>query len=98
MLLSSFLASSINVSFGIASLSVNFWALSFKTSEASTYFFPCSSIVFICFPNALRSREYINLACSIILLRSDGNISPLVRYSHLSILSDDNANILLLLC
>ena len=35
----------------------------------------------------------MNLACSIILLWSDGNISSLVRNSDLSILPDDNAGI-----
>ena len=38
------------------------------------------------------SGEYVNLTCSIILLWSDGNISWPVRYSYLSILSDDNAD------
>ena len=68
--------------------------LGFKTSKASTYFFCCSSIVFICFWNALPSEEYVKLTCSIILLWSDGNISSPVRYSYLLILPDDNADIL----
>ena len=67
-LLSSFLASSLNVFSGITSLIVNFWVIDFKTSNASTYFFPCSSIGFICFSNAFPSGEHVNLACSIIPL------------------------------
>ena len=54
---------------------------------------PWSSIAFICFSNALPSGKYGNLACSIIQLWSDGNISLPVRCSYLSILPDDNAYI-----
>ena len=53
----------------------------------------CSSIVSICFSNPLPSGEYLSLACSIILLWSDGNISSPLRNSYLSIFPDDNANI-----
>ena len=35
----------------------------------------------------------MNLACSIILFSSNGNISSLVRNSYLSVLPDDNAAI-----
>ena len=35
----------------------------------------------------------VNLVCSIILLWSDGNIYLPVRYSYLSILPDENAEI-----
>ena len=45
-----------------------------------------SLIAFICFSNTLPSGEYVNLACYIILLWSDGNISSPVRYSDFSIL------------
>ena len=48
-----------------------------------------SSIVFICF---LKRGEYVNAACSIILLWSDGNKSSPVRYLYLSILADDGAD------
>ena len=65
----------------------------FKTSKASTCFLSWSSIVFICFSNALLRREYVKLACSIILLWSNGNIFSPVRYSHLSFLPADNAYI-----
>ena len=68
ILLNSFLASSVNVFFRITSLIVNFWVLGFKNFKASNCFFRCSSFVFICFSNALMSGEYLNLACSIILL------------------------------
>ena len=37
--------------------------------------------------------EYINLACSVNLVWSGGNISLLVRQLHLPILPDDNGNI-----
>ena len=67
ILSSSFLSSSLYVFSRIESLIVNFWVLRFKISKASTCFFPCSSIVFICFSNTLPSGEYVNLACSIIL-------------------------------
>ena len=48
---------------------------------------------FYCFLNALPSVEYFDLACSMILLWSDGNISSPVRYSYLSILTEDNADV-----
>ena len=47
--------------------------------------------MFNCFSNALLSAEYVNLACTIIVLWSDGNISSPVRYSYLSILPDNSA-------
>ena len=50
--------------------------------KASTYFFPCTLIVFICFSKAFLKGEYVNFACSIILLWSDGNISSPVMYSY----------------
>ena len=58
-------------------------------------FFPCSSIVFICFSDALPNGEYVNVPCCIILLWSDGNISSPVgySYSYLSILPENNADI-----
>ena len=46
-----------------------------------------------CFLNALPSGEYVNLACSIILLWSEGSISSHLKYSYYSILPDDNADI-----
>ena len=49
----------------------------------STCFFPCSSIVFVCFSKAFPNREYVNLACLISLLLSNGDISSPARYSHL---------------
>ena len=63
-----FSASLGNVFSEITSLIVNFWILGFKTSKASTCFFPCYLIVSICFLSALQSGEYVNLACFIILL------------------------------
>ena len=56
-------------------------------------FFPCSSIVFVCFSNVLPRGEYVNFSCSTILPWSGGNISLPVRYSYLSILPDNNADI-----
>ena len=64
-----------------------------KAFKASTCFITWSSIVFICFSNALPRGEYINFACSITLLWSDVSISSPVRYSYLSILPDDNAEV-----
>ena len=66
---------------------------SFQASKASTCFIPWSSIVFTCFSNALTRGEYVNLACSIILIWSGLNITSPVRYSYLSIFPDDNADI-----
>ena len=68
ILLSLFLASTVNAFSGIQYLIVNFWVTGFKTSKASTCFFPCSTIAFICFSNALLRGKYTNLACSIIYL------------------------------
>ena len=93
ILLSLFLASTINAFSVIQYLIVNFWALGFKTSKASTCFFTCSAITFICFSNALLRGKYTNLACSIIYLWLQSNISSPVRYSFLSIFPDDNADI-----
>ena len=56
-----------------------------KDFKVSICFIPWFSIVFICVSNTLPKGEYVNLACSIILLWSDGNIS--------SILSDNNVDI-----
>ena len=38
-------------------------------------------------------REYINLDCSAVCIRLEGNISPPIRYSYLPILCDDKADI-----
>ena len=56
-------------------------------------FSPWSSIAFICFSNAIPSGENVNVACSIILLGSEGSISSPVRYSCLSVLPDDSDDI-----
>ena len=48
---------------------------------------------YISFPKAFPKGEYANLACSIICLLLKGNISSPVRYSHLLIFPDDNADI-----
>ena len=47
----------------------------------------------VCFFKALAKGEYVNLSSSIIWLLLEGNISSPVRYSYLSILPDDNADI-----
>ena len=41
---------------------------------------------------AFPKGEYANIACSIICLRLEGNISSPLRYSYLSIFPDDNAD------
>ena len=72
----------------------NSWFSSgFKTFKASTCFIPWPSIAFIYFSNALPRGELENLACSIILLWSNGNIFSAIRNPYLSILPDDNAYI-----
>ena len=65
----------------------------FKAFKTSTCFIPSSSSVFICFSNALPGGEYVNWACSFILLWWDDNISLPVRRSCLSILPIDNADV-----
>ena len=47
-----------------------------------------------CISNALPREEYVNLACSVILVWSDVNIPWPVRYSYLQVLPDNNADIL----
>ena len=64
----------------------------FKYFEVSTFFIPCSSIVFIWISKALPRGENLNFACSFIILWSHGNISSHVRY-YLPILPDDSADI-----
>ena len=49
--------------------------------------------MFICFSKAFPNGKYVNLACSIICLWLEGNISSPVRYSYLSILPQDNTDI-----
>ena len=56
-------------------------------------FSPWSSIIFICSSNALPRVKHENLACSITLFWAGGNISLPIRYSYLSILPDDEADI-----
>ena len=65
----------------------------FKAYKTSTSFITWSSIVFMCFSNALPIGKHINWACSIILLRPDSNAFSSIRYSYLSNLSDDDADI-----
>ena len=47
----------------------------------------------VCFSKFFTQREHVNLACSIICLRLEGNISSPVRYSYLSIFPDINVYI-----
>ena len=47
----------------------------------------------MCFSKAFPKGEYANLACSVIYLLLEGNISSPVRYSYLSIFPEDNADI-----
>ena len=65
------------------------------SSSAFIWFSPWSSIAFICFSNALPRGEYVNLAYSVIVIWSDGNISSPVRYFIIfySILADDSTDI-----
>ena len=65
----------------------------FKAYKTSTSFITWSSIVFMCFSNALPIGKHIKWACSIILLRPDSNAFSSIRYSYLSNLSDDDADI-----
>ena len=65
----------------------------FETFKGSSCFIAWSSIVFACFSNALWRGGYIKFACSIIKLLTDDNISSPPRYSYLSIIPEDNADI-----
>ena len=47
----------------------------------------------ICFLKVFSEGEYTNLTCSIICLWLEGNVSSPARYSYLSILPDDKANV-----
>ena len=74
-------------------VSISWSSSGFKAFKASICFIPWSPIVFICFSNALPRGEYVNFAFSFILLWLDDNISSPVRYSYLSVLPYDNADI-----
>ena len=45
------------------------------------------------FSKVFPKQQWVNLACSIILVWSEGKISSPLRYSSLSIFPDDNADI-----
>ena len=60
---------------------------------ASVWFLSRYLIVFGCFSKAFPDEEYVNIACSIICFLLEGNISSPVRYTYLSILPDDKADI-----
>ena len=71
------------------------WIICFPLSFfALIWFFPSSSIVFVCFSKAFPKGERINLDCSIICFWLEGNISSPVRYSYLLIFADDKVDIL----
>ena len=52
-----------------------------------------TSIVFVYFSTAFPRGVYENLACTIILLCSEGNFSSPVRFLYLLILPDDRADV-----
>ena len=57
------------------------------------FVFTSSSTAFLCFSSTFSRGKFVNLACFIVLLQMKLNISSLGRYSYLSVLPDDNANI-----
>ena len=61
---------------------------------ALIWFFPWSSIVFVCFSKAFPKGERINLGFSIICFWLEGNIFSPVRYSYLLNFADDKLDIL----
>ena len=65
---------------------------SFFLLKRSRYF-KARNCFFVCLSKAFPKGEYENLACSITCLSLEDNISSPVRYSYLSILPDDNANV-----
>ena len=60
---------------------------------AFIYFFPWSLFIFDCFSKFFPKREYVNLACSISLLWSEGSTPSPVRYLYLSTFPDDSTDI-----
>ena len=67
----------------------------FRFIIASICFLPWFSIVFVCFLKAFFKRKLGNLAFSIILFWSEGNISSCLRHLCLSNLPDGKAEIFL---
>ena len=63
------------------------------SSIAFICFLPYSSIGFNCFSKDFPNGEYVNLACSVTLLWSEGSIPSSVRHSYLSIFPDNNADL-----
>ena len=55
--------------------------------------FKASTCCCVCFSKTCPKGEYVNLACSIIYLQLEGNIALPIRYSYLSILPDNKADI-----
>ena len=74
---------------GILSLPILKYFLSLLDS---TNCYHWSTIAFVCFSRTFPNGEYVNLACSVICLWLEDNISSPVRYSYLSIFPDDNAD------
>ena len=55
---------------------------------------PWYSIAFLYYFKAFSKGKHVNLVCFIILLSSEGSISSPERYSYLSILTDNKADVL----
>ena len=55
--------------------------------------FKVSTCFSVCFPTVVPNRDYANLACSIICLWLEGNISSPARYWYLSVFPENNAYI-----
>ena len=91
ILLNSFTISKFSLFLGIKSFIDNSLLAAFKVFHGWSLW---SSIVFIYFSNVFPKEENVNLACFITLLWSWDCISSPVRYSYLSILPDNNADIL----
>ena len=77
---------------------IYFWSL-FKNLFLTLFwsaficFLPCSSTDFVCFWKYFPNEKSLNLACSIICIWLEGNVSSPVGYSYLTIFPDDNADI-----
>ena len=70
----------------------NILSICFNLLEVSRDFIALTCLT-VCFSKGFPKPKYANIACSIICLWLQGNISSPVRYSYLSIFPEDNADI-----
>ena len=99
ILFNSYVASSLENLLKTKKRFIFYLSLSLKTFfrlcfEVSLFvFLPCSSAAFVCFWKYFPNGKSLNLACSIICIWLEGNVSSPVGYSYLIVFPDDNADI-----